>query len=58
MTMKKIWCDHFYLSNDGKKWAFCKYECYKCSEVMVMEAFDNWKFCPVCGAHRPQENKE
>lgn len=47
------WCDHF-ITNDSKtEYGYAVSECLKCGYKSISQAFDEWKFCPWCGAHRP-----
>lgn len=49
------WCDHFVLNDTKTEYGYAIHTC-KCGDKRVSEAHDNWKFCPVCGARRPEQN--
>lgn len=59
MSIRKLapWCDHFHANDNNTEYGYAISECLKCSNKQVSLAFDEWKFCPWCGAHRPKENK-
>lgn len=45
---KKVWCRHIkWKPYERRWWVFMDY----------VEADRGWKFCPVCGKHRPKKQR-
>lgn len=55
--VKGAWCDHMFLNDAKTEWAYGKCICRSCESWIILQAQDDWKWCPVCGAKRPKEKE-